>query len=539
MQIVYTIFALLSGLGAFLVGVKFLSDSTEKLSTDKIRSLFKKTSNNKLLGVGIGLTVTAIIQSSSLTTVMVVGFVNAGIMSLYQATAIIMGANIGTTITAQIAALQAYEFSAIAMGLTGIGIFTAMFAKKEKIKSIGYALTGLGLIFVGLQIMSDSMAAVRESERVMTLFQSIKNPFLLFGIGIAITAVIQSSSAVTSIIISMATAGIVIGSGGNSVLYIILGTNIGTCVTALISSVGANINAKRAAVIHLFFNVMGALIFFVMLSLWPGFMDATFAKWFNHASTQIAMFHTFFNVICTIMFLPFTTLFVKFVNKFVKERKSTDNKSASTLDKRLLKTPGVALDLAAKELIKLIDKAMYSLSIAMEGFFGKSTDEIIKVDENNAEINKTGEELTKYLIMISKSSLADELEQDINALHSALSDVLRIGELAENITKYTRYSIKGGLEFSDNVKEELKIMMDTINMLAEKTKIIMQRKDKQLLQEIEGIEERIDNMRKNLIKAHIDRLNQGSCQAASSGVFINLVSNLERVGDHLNYIGHY
>ncbi|MFA6865990.1 MAG: Na/Pi cotransporter family protein [Clostridia bacterium] len=539
MQYVYMVFALLAGLGAFLIGVKLLSDNTEKLSTKGIRDLFKKTSNNKLVGVGIGVVVTSIIQSSSLTTVMVVGFVNAEIMSLSQAAAIIMGANIGTTITAQIAALQAFKFSAIAMGLTGIGIFIALLGKKDKIKSIGFGLAGLGLIFVGLAIMSDAMKIVKESPKIVQAFQSINNPFLLFFVGVALTALVQSSSAVTSIIISMATAGIVIGSGGNSVLYIILGTNIGTCVTALISSIGANINAKRAATIHLMFNVLGSLIFFIILISWRSFMDVTFGKWFAYPSTQIAMFHTAFNCICTLIFLPMSGLFVKFVNVAVKEKKSNIIENKSMLDKRFVSTPGIAVDISIKEIARLMENSIKSLDIAMKGFFDKSEDAKIEVDEINKKIGERGEEITKYLILVSSNELADKLESIISSLHSSIGDILRIGELSDNITKYTKYTVKGQLEFSDTVNTELKIMVETIHKLADKTKESMLGKDANLLGEIDKIEDSIDDMRKNLIKMHIDRLNQGQCKAESSSVFINLVSNLERVGDHLSYIGHY
>ena len=262
------LFFLLGGLGAFLYGVKELSDNMEKLTNRKLKALFQKTSKNPLVGIGIGAAATVIVQSSGLTTVMVVGFVNAGMMSLYQATAFIMGSKIGTTITAQIAALQSFDVALYALGLAFIGMVVNMVAKKQKIKSAGLAVAALGLIFVGLSLMSQSMHGLKDKDNVVKDFlDTINNPFALLAIGIIFTAIVQSSSVVTTIVISMAAAGLSIGNGGNAPLYIVLGSNIGSCVTAFISSIGASTDAKRASLINILFNVFGAIIFTVMLLL--------------------------------------------------------------------------------------------------------------------------------------------------------------------------------------------------------------------------------------------------------------------------------
>ena len=350
MDIVTIVCQLIAGLGAFLIGVKLLSDNMEKLAATRLKDFFHRKPKDKtaflpedlsglsdeeradriaaaeraeirsrrlntvasrLSGVGIGTVTTAIVQSSSLTTVMIVGLVNAGVMSLSYATSLIMGANIGTCITGLIAALQEFPVAIIATALAGIGIFVALFSKKEKVVTASMAVAGLGLVFIGLELMAESMAAVRESDVITNAFASIDNPFLLFFLGIAVTGIVQSSSAVTSILISMAAAGIIIGDSANSVMFVVLGTNIGTCVTALISSIGTNINARRAAVIHLLFNVIGSVIFFIILLLWDDMVDVTLGVWFKGLpSMQIAMFHTFFNIVCTVIFLPFNDLFV-------------------------------------------------------------------------------------------------------------------------------------------------------------------------------------------------------------------------------------
>ena len=265
MDYVYSVIKILAGCGAFLLGFKLLSDNMEKLAGNSLKSLFNKTSEKKLVGVGMGAVTTAVVQSSAVTTVMVVGFVNAGIMSLNQAAAVIMGANIGTTITAQIVALQALDIQTFFMALAFIGMALEMFSKNDKVKICGLALAGLGLVFIGLSVMSGEMVYYKDDVNVQRFLTAIENPFLLLAFGIVLTALVQSSSAVTSVIITMAANKLVIGGGGNAVLYIILGSNIGTCVTALISSIGTSVNARRASIVHLLFNVFGVFIFMVLL----------------------------------------------------------------------------------------------------------------------------------------------------------------------------------------------------------------------------------------------------------------------------------
>ena len=536
MNYFYSIMELIAGLGVFFLGVKMLSDNVEKLANENIRALFNKTSKNKLAGVGIGTLVTALIQSSSMTTVLVVGFVNAGIMNLYQATTVIMGANIGTTITAHIAALQSFSISKIAMSLAGIGMIVSLFSKKENVKVTGNLIAGLGIIFVGLQLMSDSMSVIKQSETVTNLLISIRNPFLLFFIGICITAVLQSSSAVTSILISMVSAGIVIGNGGNEILYIILGTNIGTCVTALLSSIGTSINARRAAIIHLMFNVFGSIMFFIILLPWKSFMSMTFARWFEYPSMQVAMFHSFFNIVCTLLFLPFTKYFVKFSKMIIKDKKTIPE--VSYLEKRFLHTPSVAMSGVVNENIIIMDMAMNSLGIALDSFIRKNDSGTEKVYELNEKIEKKSKDITNYLIQLSSESLSTEDETEVSKLHSNIGDIVRVAELADNIVKYTKREVREDLKFSETVKENLTDMYGKIKELAEVSKRVLLKKDIYSLITVDKLEDGIDEMRKELIADHITRLNSGECRAENSSVFINLVSNLERVGDHLTYIAH-
>lgn len=564
MEYAYAVFELLAGLGAFLIGVKLLSDNMEKLATGKMRSLFHRASgkvtlpegatrkekfraktkewSSNLVGVGIGTAVTAVIQSSSLTTVMVVGLVNAGVMTLTQATTITMGANIGTTITAQIAALSAFDFAVFAMGLTGIGILVAYATKKEKVQTVCYAVAGLGLVFVGLDVMDASMDFFQKSQVIVDLFASITNPFLLFFLGIAITAIIQSSSALTVILIAMAESGILIGGGGNAVLYVVLGTNIGTCVTALLSSIGTNINAKRAAVIHLLFNVIGSIIFFIIMICWPEMNANTFEAWFpNNPGTQIAMFHTFFNVISTILFLPFTNGLVKLSELLVrpgKKKKEDAEETSSRLDKRLLPTPALAVDSATQEAAAALGKAVVSLKTAVDGFIEQDTaktDEVIRI---NDEVDETIGKIDAYLVQVSAYDSTLDTEKRIAALHSCLGDIHRVGELAQNVTKYTRRTEKDQLYFSPKVKDDIREMYELLERMSNKAGELMVSGADDELNAIDELENEVDAKRKRLIKEHVARLGSGECRPESSGVFVNLVCNLERVGDHLNYIAH-
>lgn len=536
MNVFYSVIQLLAGLGAFLLGFKLLSDNIEKLATGKLRQLFDKTSRSRMAGVGIGVLTTAIVQSSSVTTVMAVGLVNAGIMSLYQAATVIMGANIGTTITAQIVALQTFDFVQVAMCLTCVGAFMNMICKGNKSKTVGLALAGLGLVFMGLTFMSDSMQSFKESTAITDLLQSVTNPFLLLLIGVAVTAVVQSSSAVTSIIISMAGVGLTIGNGGNSVLYVILGTNIGTCVTAVLSSVGANTNAKRACLFHLLFNVLGAVIFMVVLLVFPTFNDATFAKWFLYPSTQIAMFHTAFNVICTLIYLPFTKALVRLTEIIIPEKKaqSTDG----FMDKRLLLTPSLAIGQLAKQTAHTADLAMESLNAAFAAFVAGDTGALDSVYANNDEVAETAKSITDYLIEVSAEDISLNDEKIINCLHRNVSDAVRIAELADNLAKYTKTKVSGKLHFSERVCADLKDMMALINEQYKTVAEILEKRDYVSIARSDDLENRIDDMRKRLTAEHIERMKRGECNPENNNVFVNLVCNIERSGDHLSYMAH-
>lgn len=540
MDYVYSVIKILAGCGAFLLGFKLLSDNMEKLAGNSLKSLFNKTSEKKLVGVGMGAVTTAVVQSSAVTTVMVVGFVNAGIMSLNQAAAVIMGANIGTTITAQIVALQALDIQTFFMALAFIGMALEMFSKNDKVKICGLALAGLGLVFIGLSVMSGEMVYYKDDVNVQRFLTAIENPFLLLAFGIVLTALVQSSSAVTSVIITMAANKLVIGGGGNAVLYIILGSNIGTCVTALISSIGTSVNARRASIVHLLFNVFGVFIFMVLLLCWPNFQDMTFGSWFSSEATQIAMFHTAFNTICTLLFLPFTKGLVKMATFLVPDKKvkAPVEGEITFMDKRFLSTPALAINQLTKETFRMADMAMESLQTAFDGFVERDLSAVDKVLASNENISRLSEQISDYLVQISASGISLGDEKLVSALHNDVGDIVRIAELADNLTKYTRKEVNDSLVFSSVVGEKIAAMYDLLRKQYDLVKRISLEKDYALMADSDKVEDEIDNMRRELIADHIARMGRGECRPENNAVFINLVSNLERIGDHLNYIAH-
>lgn len=545
MDYVYSVITILAGCGVFLLGFKLLSDNMEKLAGNGLKRLFNKTSDKKLVGVGLGAAATAVVQSSAITTVMVIGFVNTGIMSLKQAATIIMGANIGTTITAQIVALQAFNLNVFFMAFAFAGMAMNMFSKKDKVRLAGIALAGLGIVFVGLDVMSGAMEGEMIHAALETVLSKATNPVFLLFIGIAFTALIQSSSAVTTIIIAMAMQGLIVGGGGNAVLYVILGSNIGSCVTALISSIGTSVNARRASIIHLLFNVIGAVIFMVVLLIFPQFQEKTFERWFSSPETQIAMFHTFFNVLCTLMFLPFTNVLVKLAMLIVPETK-TEEKAEETesgakfvyMDKRFLNSPALAISQLKKETFRMADMAMASLATAFNGFIRRDVSTVENVAANNEQIADLSKSISDYLVKVSAAGPSLEDEKKISALHNNVGDIVRISELADNLTKYTRKTINENLTFSPVVGTKLSEMYALLQEQYSLVKRIVLMKEYNIMNESDETEDRVDNMRRSLIADHIDRMQRGECNAENNPVFINLVSNLERVGDHLNYVAH-
>ena len=535
-----SIILLLVGLGVFLLGFKFLGDSIEKLSASKLRALFNKAAGNRFAGVGVGALATAIVQSSSVTTVMVVGFVNAGVMTLTQAAAVIMGANIGTTITGWLVWLNQFNVMMYAMLLTLVGLIMTMVTKNNKVNTAGSLVASLGLVFVGLEIMSGSMAGVANEPFVKEALTSVTNPLLLLLIGVVVTGIVQSSSAVTSVLIVMAQNGLLIGGGGNGILFVIMGTNIGTCVTAVLSSIGANTNAKRACLYHLLFNVIGAIIFLIVFWIWDGFYDDVLMQWFHNDTTCITFFHTMFNVICTCLYLPFIKYLVKLTEIMIPDRKKKSKVQSGEgfMDKRLLVTPSLALGQLVKQTTYTAGIAVKSLNSAVAAFINKDDSKFENISQDIQKVNDLSRDITDYLIEVSAKDISLSDEKLVNVLHRDNTDVVRIADIADNILGYTKKEIDETLTFSEVVKHDLNRLMGLINEQYELVVNIVENNDLLKIKQSDEIEQEIDDTKKRLLDEHIERMSRGECNAENNSLFVSLISNLERVGDHLSLMAH-
>lgn len=528
MEIVKAVLVTLGGLGVFLFGMKILGDYLQNAAGDRIKNMLGKVGNNRFAAVGIGTAVTAVIQSSSATTVMVVGFVNAGIMTLFQATGIIMGANIGTTITAQIVALSVLPVTEFFVMLTGIGFFLTMISK-PKVKTAGMIIAGFGMIFSGLYIMSAAMNTVSEMEQIRNLFAAADDPFLLFFIGLAITGIVQSSSATTGILITMAGSGLVTL---RAALFATLGINIGTCVTALLAGIGANANAKRASVIHLLFNCFGSLVFFILCYFAP--VDKWLAAAFPEIETQIAMFHTFFNVVTTLVLVWFIKPLVKLATLMVPERKKKAEVSPLKFaDERLLSSPAVALGQVRRELMRMLDEAYANLTLSLQAITEVDLTRQGEFDSRDRGIMGSKSALVKYLILLSDTEPGVEAETEIATYHKTISDIDRIADLSQNVMEFTLALKENSARISETGRAELEEMRAALDALKAGVEEEFERKDISLADEIEALEQKVDEMYLKMEEGHLARMRSGECTAFTATIYIPLINNLERIGDHL------
>ena len=541
LQLIQSLIWLLAGVGVFIVGMNFMSDALEKCAGNGMKRLLEKISNNRLSGVGIGAGVTAIIQSSSATSVMVIGLVNAGVMTLMQAAPIIMGANIGTTITGVLVALKNDYFNMLMYLLAFAGVMMGFF-KNEKIKLAGLLSSGLGLIFVGLNVMSSEAAFGNPLvENLFTdIFTVIDFPLLLILVGVIFTALIQSSSASTGVVITMVGTGVL---PLELALFIILGANIGTCVTALLASVGANANSKRVALIHFTFNFIGTVLFTaiiwifkepavkLLVSIFPGNDPMSLQM-------RVSIFHVIFNVTTTCILLPFTKHLVKYSCLVIKDKKVIKNtRSLKYVDDRLLTTPPIALMQVKKEMdymLGLVEKNMNLSFVAMET---GSTENGNEVRENEAIIDYTNGALTKFLIKLSENASQSD-ERIIGSYFHVLNDLERIGDHAENFYEICEEMLGKNIEFSEKARNDIKAMRDSIIQMLNIAKDAFENLNKDNLPELVVLENEVDRMKKALTRNHFSRLAEGNCSMEVSPYYSSAISGLERVADHLVNVGY-
>lgn len=539
------LFEFVGGLGMFLYGMNIMADGLQKSAGSKLKNIMSFLTKNRLVAVLVGAGVTAIIQSSSATTVMVVGFVNAGMLNLAQAVGVIMGANIGTTITAWIVSLS--EFGSVfkpefyAPVLVGFGAFCIIFSKSEKKKKLGEIFIGIGLLFIGLTFMSDAIKPYRDSQIFVDMFTTLgKNPFLAIIAGAVVTAIIQSSSASVGILQTLAMNGIV---SWKSAVFITLGQNIGTCITALISGAGAGKNAKRASVIHLLFNVIGTIIFsIVMFALFR--MNVAWANSMI-SSVEISIFHTIFNVTCTVLLFPFAKGLVKLSELLIRDGKEEEEETLieetkRKLDKRLLSNPSVALEAAKKEVDVMGEMALHNLqdviqAIRKEGGVG----DVSKVYVVEQDLNHMEKMLTAFLVEVDNLSLTEHQHLLVKNMFYAVSDIERVGDHCENLAELAEIMKRDDIVFSKKGSAELvEISDETINALTTALQARSTDSKKTALM-VEQYENHVDELEDLFREKHIARLSKGKCTPENGVVFLDIMSNLERISDHACNLAGY
>ena len=540
MQLIQSLIWLLSGVGVFIVGMNFMGDALEKSAGSGMQRLLERISNNRFSGVGIGAGVTAIIQSSSATSVMVIGLVNAGVMTLMQATPIIMGANIGTTITGVLVALKNDYFNMLMYLLAFAGVMMGFF-KSEKIRLGGLLCSGLGLIFVGLNIMSSEQAFGNPLvENLFTdIFAKIDFPLLLIFIGVIFTALIQSSSAATGVVITMVGTGVL---PLDLALFIVLGANIGTCVTALLASVGANANSKRVALIHFTFNVIGTALFTIIIWLFKEPVVSFLVSLFPgndpmSLQMRVSAFHVVFNVTTTCLLLPFVKQLVNYSCKIIRDRKETEESlSLRYVDDRLLTTPKVALMQVKKEIDYMISLVEENLSLAFVAIDKGSREHGQRIAKNEEIIDFTNSALTSYLIKLS-ADVEESDERVIGSYFHVLNDLERIGDHAENFHEIGDEMIDRKIAFSERARGGIDSMCSIVMQMFAISKDAFENVHREKLPELTRFEEQVDGMKKELIAGHFARLAEGNCSMDVSPYYSSVVMGLERVADHLVNVG--
>lgn len=543
-EVLTAILTLAAGIGVFLVACQMMSSNLESASSRRLKQLFSKTGKSKWLGVGIGTLGTAAIQSSGAVTVMVIGFVNVGIMSLTQAATIIYGANIGTTVTAQLVALGMFGTGRISTTLifsafAGIGAFIMMFTKRDMLKQIGGVLTGFGMLFVGLIMMQESMQEFAALDSVKTFLAGISNAILLVLIGAIFTAIIQSSSVMTTIAITMVVTGLVTLDQG---IYLTMGSNIGSCVVALLAGLTSGVNAKRTSIIHLLFNVMGVVIFLLLalavyLVTGGSWSFGRFAEiLFPHApQMQLAMFHTIFNVATMLVALPLTDSLVALSCKIIPDKvdKTEQPVRLYFLDEQMLKTPVVAIRQLKAEIENMAKMAVENYQRSINIVTTMDFTDIDTFRQTEQELDFLNQELVRYAVLLSTKQLSRFDHQYLSSTIRTVSDLERIGDYAENIVEYAETLRQQNARFSDNAIEEIRYMAKLIGDLYKEAIQAYHKLDMAALGRANQIEDEVDTMTERMEDNHIQRLSLGVCEPNAGTEYISLAQNSERVGDHL------
>jgi phosphate:Na+ symporter len=529
-----TILTMAGGLGLFLFGMELMSDSIEKVAGARLRRILEIFTTNRFMGMIVGIIFTGIIQSSSACTVMVVSFVNSGLMNLYQAAGVILGANIGTTITSQ---LVSFNLSKIAPLILLVGVVVMMFTKKEKVRKVAEVVVGFGILFVGLSTMSQAMANMKNEPQVVNLLMSLKNPFLATLMGFALTAIIQSSSVTVSIVLLLANQDLL---PLPITLYIILGCNIGACATAMLASMTGKKDAKRAALIHLLFNIIGTVIIYIALFV-AGDQIVELIKSISADNGRfVANAHTLIKIAQVIMLFPFTGWLVKMTYLIVpgEDQKVGYRESYQLkyIGDKVVFNPATAVVEVIKELERMASLAEENLNRAMNALITLDEEDIAEVYEVEKNINFLNHAITDYLVKINQTTLPIEDLNSLGALFHVVNDIERIGDHAENVADAARQRKEEGVSISKEAQKELGDMLEMVNKIIRYAVEMFAKSDESHMQEIVTLEDQVDEKERELQKKHVERLTKGECSPEAGMIFSDIVSGLERVADHATNI---
>lgn len=534
------------GLAVFLLAMKLMGDALETVSGNEMKRLFEKVTNNRFKGFAIGLTVTAVIQSSAATSVMLVGLVNVGCMTLVQATPILLGAIVGTTVTAQISSLSAFNITAIMSLVAAGGAVFYLFSKNDKIKHVGAIALGLGMLFIGLTLMSDSMKSVAFDESgnptgFAKAIMSFENPVLCI-IGMALlTTVLQSSSASTSVMVVLATAGVLVNPV--SAMYMVLGSHIGTTTTALLAAIGTSSNARRTAFINFLANVFGTIVWFIVLLFFDDPIAAAVLNFSGSMARFVANFHTFSNLCVALLMLCFVNPLVELSKLCIKDEptKTSDAESLKKLhylDELIFKTPSLAVAQSLAEVKNMADMAFDNLMMSIDMIMTSDDSNVQKMRDNEEAINFLNLEITNYLVKFSSLDLSEKDDHIIGSLFHVVTDIERIGDYAENVMDFGIDMKKKGQSFSEPALADIETMKEYLTVLYRDSVEAFLKRDRAVLKDVDKTERLVDEMKARMGVMHVKRLNDGECTAEVGAIYLSLASQLERVADHMTNIAY-
>ncbi|MBQ5397857.1 MAG: Na/Pi cotransporter family protein [Ruminococcus sp.] len=533
-DIIFKIINVSGGLGLFLLGMKLMGEGLELAAGSKLRTLLEKITSKKFIAMLVGVMVTAVIQSSSATDAMVVGFVNAGLMDIYQSIGILFGSKIGTTATSL---LLSFDIKAIVPIFAFAGAVVITFAKKNNYRYYGQIAAGFGILFMGMGIMSDNFDFLKESELFANTVATMSNPILGLLVGMIFTGIIQSSSASVGILMALGMSGVV---GLDECIYIIFGMNVGACMPVFLSAAGANRESKQVALSNFLTSFLAALLLSAVCML----MDASgvglpviaesvpFLK--GNTAAQISAVHIAFNVARTIVFLPLSNLIIKLTKLILPDKADEDDEITVFLDSRILTTPPVAVQQTEKECARLASLARASFDLSMEALLNGDAKAIARVEENELTVDKLTHGITKYIVKINGLDIMDYDRKVMGAMYNAIQDLERIGDRSENICEAAKKMIDGEAVFSDKAMKEIRSLCEVVSQILEDSFYMFtnQSKDPNLTEAVLQAEDQIDEYCELFRQNHVNRLSKGECNAEAGALFVELITNLERIGDH-------